>query len=625
VSAPSPLGLPVYSASGFDVLSALARVVTRPNPRVALGPVDLTCSFVVVDVRRHDHPIVYCSPTFCRLTGYDEHEILGRNCRFLQAPGGVVRRGEQRRFTSQQSVNLLRKALSADKEVQTSIVNFRKDGTAFINLVSVIPITGGVSGGKHELNDIVYHVGFQVDLNQQPNLILEKLRDGTYIANQPRIGPAPLSNEQPVTHRRTYTLPTINMSPTLATLLQSKSFLRSFPITTTTTAPVPLPASGNLPLPGMTNHVLSLLILEYAPDFIHVVSLKGAFLYVAPSVTRVLGYTPSELLGKSMADLAHPEDVVPLERQLKESSTLLPSSPLDSSSSPSHSHSHSHDQGLGPVHARTIDVLFRARTKNGVYVWVECRGRLHVEPGKGRKAIILSGRARAMPKVAWGDVVRASGGLAAPVRVGTDTEAPEWRQREFWAQLAGKGHGAGAMVSVGRGIGDVLGYTPEELIGRRIGTLAVEGQEAVREALRVDGEEARTASVWARLRTKMGGAVRVLLVFYRSGRGGLDPTLRVSPAPVLVQVRLLDGASPTGASPIVHPLDANIFAELEVSRGSSWQYELQQLRFANRRLKEEVAELERELEQQERAQESSTSLDTSAESATLGYPDLLPS
>ena len=181
--APSPLGLPVYSATGFDVLSILARVATRPNPRVVLGPVDLTCAFVIVDVRRHDQPIIYCSPSFCRLTGYSEAEVLGRNCRFLQSPDGHVQKGEQRRFTSPEAVAHLKKNLLADKECQTSIVNYRKDGNAFINLVTVIPIAGGVSGLPHEETDVVYHVGFQVDLTEQPNVILPKLRDGSYMVN----------------------------------------------------------------------------------------------------------------------------------------------------------------------------------------------------------------------------------------------------------------------------------------------------------------------------------------------------------------------------------------------------------------------------------------------------------
>ena len=31
-----------------------------------------------------DCPIVYCSPGFARLTGYEAHSVIGRNCRFLQ-------------------------------------------------------------------------------------------------------------------------------------------------------------------------------------------------------------------------------------------------------------------------------------------------------------------------------------------------------------------------------------------------------------------------------------------------------------------------------------------------------------------------------------------------------------
>ncbi|CAG8764803.1 7310_t:CDS:2, partial [Ambispora leptoticha] len=37
----------VYSVSGFDVIGLLARVATRPNPQINLGPVDLECSIIV--------------------------------------------------------------------------------------------------------------------------------------------------------------------------------------------------------------------------------------------------------------------------------------------------------------------------------------------------------------------------------------------------------------------------------------------------------------------------------------------------------------------------------------------------------------------------------------------------
>lgn len=95
----------LYSTTGFDMVSVLSKVAARRDPKSVLGPVDCSCSFVVVvsqiiatspfsslccvfplqDIRKYDHPIVYSSPTFSMLTGYDNREIVGRNCRFLQS------------------------------------------------------------------------------------------------------------------------------------------------------------------------------------------------------------------------------------------------------------------------------------------------------------------------------------------------------------------------------------------------------------------------------------------------------------------------------------------------------------------------------------------------------------
>jgi PAS domain-containing protein len=171
-------GLPIYSASGFDMLDILARVATRPQPKVALGPVDLTCSFLVVDITRDDSPIIYASATFTELTGYTEAEILGKNCRFLQAPPGVsLERGGSREHTDIDSVAQMAQSVSANRECQVTLVNYRKSGEPFINCVSIIPI---VPGGNEPVR---YHVGFQVDLAIQPLAIMRSVQNGSYITN----------------------------------------------------------------------------------------------------------------------------------------------------------------------------------------------------------------------------------------------------------------------------------------------------------------------------------------------------------------------------------------------------------------------------------------------------------
>lgn len=156
-----------YSSSGFDMLGVLMRVAARPKPQINIGAVDMSCAFVVCDVTQHDIPIVYCSDIFERLTGYTKHEILGRNCRFLQAPDGKIQAGVKRKYVDDQSVWRIKTMITARQEMQTSVINYRKGGQPFMNLLTMIPITW-------DADEIKYYVGFQVDLVEQPTSITNK-------------------------------------------------------------------------------------------------------------------------------------------------------------------------------------------------------------------------------------------------------------------------------------------------------------------------------------------------------------------------------------------------------------------------------------------------------------------
>src|SRR5881409_3088119 len=43
-------------------------------------------SMIITDPRQADNPIVFANDAFLRLTGYERHEVMGKNCRFLQGP-----------------------------------------------------------------------------------------------------------------------------------------------------------------------------------------------------------------------------------------------------------------------------------------------------------------------------------------------------------------------------------------------------------------------------------------------------------------------------------------------------------------------------------------------------------
>ncbi|ROW08271.1 hypothetical protein VMCG_03154 [Cytospora schulzeri] len=144
----------LYCPSGLDVMSVLLRIFARPNPEIDLGPIDGSVALVVCDLALQDVPIVYASDAFLALTGYQMDEIRGRNCRFLQAPGGRVPPRSAREHVGPEDIRGMREAIGSNKEHQTEITNFKKGGEPFVNILTIIPITW-------DSEDYRYSVGFQ--------------------------------------------------------------------------------------------------------------------------------------------------------------------------------------------------------------------------------------------------------------------------------------------------------------------------------------------------------------------------------------------------------------------------------------------------------------------------------
>jgi PAS domain S-box-containing protein len=121
----------------------------------------------VTNAKIHDNPIEYCSESFERLTGYTKHEIRGKNCRFLQSPDGTVSVGIKRKYCDDDSVLYLKNCIASQTEAQISLINYRKGGQPFMNLLTMIPI-------YDEGGEVSHFVGFQVDLVENPMAINSK-------------------------------------------------------------------------------------------------------------------------------------------------------------------------------------------------------------------------------------------------------------------------------------------------------------------------------------------------------------------------------------------------------------------------------------------------------------------
>jgi PAS domain S-box-containing protein len=139
-------------------MSILLQVISRPNPKIQLGPVDSSVAIILCDLAMPDHPIVYVSDSFCELTGYSRRDVLGRNCRFLQnPPTGQDNRTVGAAAADKVTAYRLRQAVHAQEEVQLQVTNYRANGNPFTNILSIIPVQLGPGGYR-------YAVGFQVEL-----------------------------------------------------------------------------------------------------------------------------------------------------------------------------------------------------------------------------------------------------------------------------------------------------------------------------------------------------------------------------------------------------------------------------------------------------------------------------
>lgn len=147
---------PVQSRLTFPPPFLQLEIKCRPNPVIDIGNVDSGVALVLCDADAPDHPILYCSEPFMELTGYNSSEILGRNCRFLQHPPGGNRQCADRRINAINAIarREVKQTVSRGRETQTKFINYCKDGSAFVNILTLIPIRWM---GRN------YIVGFQAD------------------------------------------------------------------------------------------------------------------------------------------------------------------------------------------------------------------------------------------------------------------------------------------------------------------------------------------------------------------------------------------------------------------------------------------------------------------------------
>ena len=331
-----------------------------------------------------------------------------------------------------------------------------------------------------------------------------------------------------------------------------------------------------------TKRVLDKVLLENTDDVVHVLSLKGLFLYCSPSIRKVLEYEPHELIGTSLSAVCHPSDIVPVTRDLKDTST-----------------------------GASVNVVFRIRRRFSGYTWFEGHGCLHTEQGKGRKCIILVGRERPVFGLRWSDV-KAGGGIG---------------ENEFWTKLST----SGMFLFVSSNSKMLLDRDSDELMGTSMQALMRPDSKAELSKALGEARMSKRTDVRHEIQTKRGNYIQALTTLYPGdGNGRHPPTFLIAQTRLLKHSRATSLIQPPQAA--LHPAlesgkvyesesatwsgnssgqssggqnadsndkdgrpnddpDDNMFEELNNTRSTSWQFELRQMQRTNKRLVEELSSL----------------------------------
>jgi PAS domain S-box-containing protein len=76
-----------------------------------------------------EHNILWANIAFIKLSGYKQAEILGENCRFLQGP-----------LSDPETIKQIKTAVKEQNIFDGEIINYHKDGAAFWNQLTILPI-----------------------------------------------------------------------------------------------------------------------------------------------------------------------------------------------------------------------------------------------------------------------------------------------------------------------------------------------------------------------------------------------------------------------------------------------------------------------------------------------------
>ena len=104
----------------------------------------------ICDMTKPDCPAIYVNDAFTKITGYSKKYAIGKNCRYLQGPK-----------TDPEEIKKIREAIKAQRPYSGKFINYRSDGSTFLNQLTLIPI-------KNEMGSkVIFYLANQIEILEE--------------------------------------------------------------------------------------------------------------------------------------------------------------------------------------------------------------------------------------------------------------------------------------------------------------------------------------------------------------------------------------------------------------------------------------------------------------------------
>ncbi|HET6554311.1 MAG TPA: PAS domain-containing protein [Dyella sp.] len=138
-----------HNCSASEPIALLSVLPIDDRYRMLARALEDSSLGLIITGAEDDNLILYANAAFLDMTGYSSDEVLGKNCRFLQGPD-----------TDPDTREEIRGAVAEQRELMVEVLNYRKDGTSFWNLIHILPLLG--TDGS-----IKYFFGYQRDVTRR--------------------------------------------------------------------------------------------------------------------------------------------------------------------------------------------------------------------------------------------------------------------------------------------------------------------------------------------------------------------------------------------------------------------------------------------------------------------------